>query len=160
VLLREARGGRPTAEAAPPTAMPATRRAPSTRGLALRAFVAFAVLDVAFRFVSLERLLLQLRRRPFRPAGWSPSAGSAQAGRTFAAVQKATMFYYRRRRDCLPKALATFHLLRRQGLAAELCFGVKKYPFGAHAWVEAYGQPLDDDPPRLAAYTVIQRLSA
>jgi Transglutaminase-like superfamily len=69
------------------------------------------------------------------------------------------MFYYRRQKDCLPKALTTFHLLRRQGIPADLCFGVKKFPFSAHTWVEAFGESLDDDPLRLQHYTVIHRVA-
>jgi hypothetical protein len=67
------------------------------------------------------------------------------------------MFYYRRRKDCLPKALTTFYLLRRQGIPAEICFGVRKFPFAAHTWVEALGEHLDDDPSRLRHFTVIHR---
>ena len=136
------------------------RRLAPGRLLTVRALAVFVLLDLAFRFVGLNRLLELLRRRRARPVSWPAAAGGDQARRTFAAVQRATMLYYRRRRDCLPKAMTTFHLLRSQGLAAELCFGVKSYPFRAHSWVEAYGQLLDDDPPRIAGYTLIHRLSA
>ena len=59
-------------------------------------------------------------------------------------LRAATRCYYRRRLDCLPRALAIFVLLRRQGVPARLCIGVKRYPFGAHAWVECLGDVLDD----------------
>ncbi len=119
----------------------------------------FVILDVALPVLGIPRILERLKRRRAREASWPAAAGRNQAERTFAAVQKATMLYYRRRRDCLPKAVTTFHLLRRQGLVAELCFGVKKFPFAAHSWVEAYGLRLDDEPSRIEELTVIHRIS-
>jgi hypothetical protein len=130
-----------------------------SRALTLRALTTFMVLDVAFRLLGFGRVYSLLLRRLPRSAGRAPTDAKQQAKRTFQAVQAATMFYFRRRKDCLPKALTTFHLLRRQGIRAELCFGVKKYPFSAHTWVEAFGESLDDDPPRLQHYTVIHRVA-
>jgi hypothetical protein len=132
---------------------------PRSRTLTLRALGTFMILDVAFRFLGFGRVYrLLLRRRP-RSVSWTPIDASNQAKLTFQAVQAATMFYYRRQKDCLPKALTTFHLLRRQGIPADLCFGVKKFPFSAHTWVEAFGESLDDDPLRLQHYTVIHRVA-
>jgi len=124
-----------------------------------RALVTFVVLDVGFRCWGFDRVLQLILRRRGGSAGWLPDEGLQRAQHTFRAVQTATMLYYRRREDCLPKALTTFHLLRRQGIPAELCFAVKKFPFAAHSWVEAYCQPLDDTPARLRAYTVIHRVA-
>lgn len=134
-------------------------RARSLPGLTLAALSTFVLLDLALRLLGIDRVLrLALRRRRL-PAAWSPAEGQQQARRTFAAVARATMLYYRRRQDCLPKALATFTLLRRQGIPSDLCFGVKKFPFSAHTWVEACGERLDDDPPRLRHYVVIHRIA-
>ncbi len=127
--------------------------------LILRALLTFVVLDLAFHILGFDRLLELILRRRARASLRLAEAGRQEAQNTFAAVQDATMLYYRRREDCLPKALTTFHLLRRQGIPAELCFAVKKYPFTAHAWVEAYGEPLDDEPSRLKRYTVIHRVA-
>jgi hypothetical protein len=44
--------------------------------------------------------------------------------------------------------------------ACQLCFGVRKYPFTAHSWVETHGDPLDDDPGRRAGYTASHRVTA
>lgn len=129
------------------------------RGLPLRALSTFLVLDVSFRMLGFDRVYRWIVRRAPRPADWSEDRGRLEARRTFRAVQTATRFYYRRRKDCLPKALTTFHLLRRQGLAAEICFGVRKFPFAAHSWVESFGELLDDDPPRVRQFTVIHRVS-
>lgn len=127
--------------------------------LVCRALPAFALLDLGFRFVGFERVLSLLLRRPAGRVHRDPEQGRHQAKRTFLAVQNATMLYYRRGEDCLPKALTTFHLLRRQGIPADLCFAVKKFPFAAHAWVEVYGEPLDDEPARLRRYTVLHRVA-
>lgn len=131
--------------------------APPTWGTA-RAFFTFLILDLGFRWLGFQRMTeLLMRREPGRKS-WPEADGEARARATFRGVQKATMFYYRRRKDCLPKALTTFHLLRRQGIPSSLCYGVKKFPFEAHAWVEAYGTVLDDRPSRIPGYTVIHRV--
>lgn len=62
---------------------------------------------------------------------------------TVEAVRTATRCYYRRRLDCLPRALTIFILLRSRGVPATLRVGVKRYPFGAHAWVECLGEVLE-----------------
>ena len=124
---------------------------------AIRAFFVFVFLDLGFRLVGFDHMTRFLTRRRPRSDCWQPEAGKKRAQATFLGVQQATKFYYRHRKDCLPKALATFHLLRRQGIPACLVYGVRKFPFEAHAWVEAYGQILDDCPPRIAGYAVIHR---
>ncbi|MGH9379705.1 MAG: lasso peptide biosynthesis B2 protein [Thermoanaerobaculia bacterium] len=126
----------------------------------VRAFLLFLFLDIGFGLFGFERVnRFLMRSRPRRDPA-NPSWGRERALATFEAVQKATMFYYRKRKDCLPKALTTFHLLRRQGLAASLCYGVKKFPFEAHTWVESQGEILDDFPARVTRYRVIHRVSA
>ena len=60
------------------------------------------------------------------------------------AVRIATRYYYRRGPDCLPRALVIFMLLRCRGVPATLRIGVKRFPFGAHAWVECLGEVLDE----------------
>jgi hypothetical protein len=48
---------------------------------------------------------------------------------------------------CLPRAMILWWLLRRQGIASDLRFGVRKEvgEVLAHAWVEYRGDPLDDE---------------
>jgi len=127
--------------------------------LTLRALATFVALNAGFRLLGFGRTLGLVRRR--RPVydHLLPTEARRRARDTFRAVQNATMLYFRRREDCLHQALTTWHLLRRQGISAELCFGVAKYPFGAHSWVDAHGEILDDDPERIQRYTVIYRLS-
>ena len=48
--------------------------------------------------------------------------------------------------NCLPQSLLVWWLLRREGIEAELRIGVRKQQdkFEAHAWVELFGQALND----------------
>ena len=54
--------------------------------------------------------------------------------------------------ECLEQSLALWYLLRRRGVAAELTFGMRQYPFGAHAWVTYRGEPLNEDREALRHY--------
>jgi hypothetical protein len=60
------------------------------------------------------------------------------------------------RGNCLPQSLALWSRLRTLGVDAELCLGASldQGVFGAHAWVESGGRPLNDSP------TVRTRFSA
>jgi hypothetical protein len=52
------------------------------------------------------------------------------------------------REGCLPRSLATVLLCRLQGRWATWAVGVRRIPpFGAHAWVEVDGVPVDEDYP-------------
>jgi hypothetical protein len=49
---------------------------------------------------------------------------------------------------CLPRSLATTLLCRMSGRWPVWCVGVRALPpFGAHAWVEAEGRPVDEGVP-------------
>ena len=113
--------------------------------MAIRALLVFLFLDVGFRVLGFPRLFLFVDRWNRRAARvGSPTDHRRTVRRSVEAVRTATRYYYRRRLDCLPRALAIFVLLRRRGVPATLCIGVKRYPFGAHAWVECLGEVLDD----------------
>jgi Transglutaminase-like superfamily len=52
------------------------------------------------------------------------------------------------RKGCLPRSLATILLCRLRGRWPTWCVGARRIPpFGAHAWVEADGVPVDEDYP-------------
>lgn len=52
------------------------------------------------------------------------------------------------REGCLPRSLATILLCRLRGQWPTWCVGARRLPpFGAHAWVEADGNPVDEDYP-------------
>jgi hypothetical protein len=59
--------------------------------------------------------------------------------------------------DCLPRSLALATALRWVGVDANVCFGVRKSPFQAHAWVEADGLVVNETPDRVEPFTVIAR---
>jgi Transglutaminase-like superfamily len=53
------------------------------------------------------------------------------------------------REGCLPRSLATILLCRLQGRWPTWCVGARRVPpFGAHAWVEIDGAPVDEPYPR------------
>lgn len=52
------------------------------------------------------------------------------------------------REGCLPRSLATVLLCRARGTWPTWAVGARRVPpFGAHAWVEADGVPVDEDYP-------------
>ena len=116
--------------------------------MTIEAFLVFVLLDVGFRVLGFPSVFLRVERfgrRSFPIADEAPlEVQRCTVRRVLAAVQTATRYYYRRRLDCLPRALTTYLLLRRRGVAATIHIGVKRYPFGAHAWVECRGEVLDD----------------
>ncbi len=77
-----------------------------------------------------------------------------------AAFSAAENLYVPRRApdDCLPRSLALFRYLRSLGAPAEHVIGVRRVPFGAHAWVEVDGQPLLDADHIVKDYRPIARL--
>ena len=61
------------------------------------------------------------------------------------------------RDDCLPRSLALATSLRRLGLAATVCIGVRKFPFSAHAWVEVGNRTVNESLERVRSYTMLAR---
>ena len=113
--------------------------------MAIQALFIFVLLDVGFRVLGFPRVFLMVDRWGRRPVDVGSLATRRNTVRRILdAVQTATRYYYRRRLDCLPRALTIYALLRRRGLPATLRIGVKRFPFGAHAWVECLGEVLDD----------------
>ena len=130
--------------------------------LVMCALLLFVVIDVGFRLFGFGAVVGALVARARRIGARKTVLGECKAvgRRTFHAVCVATRYYYRTRLDCLPKALTTDCLLLAQGVRAELCLGVKRYPFAGHAWVEVEGERLDDSPSaryRAGVYTILQK---
>ena len=116
--------------------------------MTIQALLIFVLVDVGFRvrgFASVFRRVEGWARRPV-PAARVESLEVRRhtVRRVLDGVRNAARYYPRRRLDCLPRALAVYALLRRRGVPATLRIGVKRYPFGAHAWVECLGEVLDD----------------
>jgi len=59
--------------------------------------------------------------------------------------------------SCLPQSLTLALVLREHGVLPDICFGVQRFPFCAHAWVEVEGMALTDSAEQLARYVVIAR---
>jgi hypothetical protein len=62
-----------------------------------------------------------------------------------------------REQDCLPRSLALARTLRWSGFDAEVCFGVQKFPFQAHAWVELDGVVCNDTLEIVVPHRVVAR---
>lgn len=116
--------------------------------MTIEAFLVFVLLDVGFRVFGFAPVFLRVERWGRRSVSAAHAAPlevqEHTVRRVLAAVRTASRYYHRRRLDCLPRALATYLLLRRRGVSATLHIGVKRYPFGAHAWVECLGEVLGD----------------
>ncbi|MFC8678427.1 lasso peptide biosynthesis B2 protein [Streptomyces griseorubiginosus] len=55
---------------------------------------------------------------------------------------------------CLQRSVATALLCRTRGRWADWCTGFRTQPFGAHAWVEVGGRPVDE-PGELSAFRTV-----
>jgi transglutaminase-like putative cysteine protease len=118
----------------------------------------FIMLDVAFRRSSFRDIHEAVRRKA-ESFGVDPPSTRQQktVDRTLRAVQRATRYYYRSRKDCLPKSLTLYSLLRSQRVPAHLVIAVRRYPFGAHAWVEYRGAPVGELTPQQGGFHVLVR---
>ncbi len=117
-------------------ALPAAERAGLWRAFAWLALMRLGLWLLPFR--TMRRLL-----RGVAVAGSAAGAGKALAPERVAwAVDVASR--YVPAATCLPRALATYTLLRRQGVPATVRIGVKKGAGGleGHAWVEHEGRVL------------------
>lgn len=109
----------------------------------------------------LVTLLLTVAWISLRTLGWSRSVQlwgrwSRSAGRccqaavaACAAVADAVVTVvplHPLRVQCKERALVSWFLLRRRGLAPELIVGIDACPFQAHVWVECDGHPIPGDP--------------
>lgn len=127
--------------------------------LLLHTYLLFLVVTVGFRWRGFYETYSWLRHRtdPKVCPGAEPDSETVHS--ISEAVQRATRFYFRKQQDCLPKSVTAWHLLRLRGLPAKLCFGVRKFPFNAHAWVECGDWIFDDHPGRIRSYTLLKRLT-
>lgn len=62
------------------------------------------------------------------------------------------------RRGCVPDSLGLMRLLWRQGLDADLLFGVRLDPFAAHCWVQSDDHVLSDPLSNIVDFTPVFRL--
>ena len=60
--------------------------------------------------------------------------------------------------DCLPQSLALHRFLLAGGFKVNHCIGVRRFPFGAHAWVELNGKPIYDSVGFVKKFTPISKI--
>jgi Transglutaminase-like superfamily len=121
-----------------PMALPQRERPPWRVRLAAQVAVALARLLARQPPGRIRRLLLVIRRRARPATGLEASA----ARRAVMAVSVLCAG-----EGCLQRSLATVLLCRLRGSWPTWCTGVRTMPFGAHAWVEADGVPVDEPHP-------------
>lgn len=138
----------PMATTAERAASPLPRRWPSVL-LALFG-LAIAEMLLLFGFPVFHRVVRRLPRAASRP----PSAGELEWA--VMVVEAAARAHFRRA-WCLQRSFALLWVLRSRHLAADLVIGVRRLPFAAHAWVEAHGRVIGDDPRVCGGYQVIER---
>lgn len=97
------------------------------------------------------RPLADTLRAVARPKRSGDAVARAEAVRAFLSHRP----FYPRDYACLFEALALLRYLARRGHFATWVFGVRGAPFSAHCWLEADGEPLNDDPDAVAAFVPI-----
>jgi Transglutaminase-like superfamily len=84
----------------------------------------------------------------------SEHASSEVAGRTIAAFAHSQLIRTAADR-CLPRSIALALCLAARGVRAHVVIGVKLRPFGAHCWVQADGQTLNESVAEVHRYEPI-----
>jgi hypothetical protein len=96
-------------------------------------------------------LAMQPPRRIRRVLGWVRTGARAATYAEAKAARDtvtAISLLCAAREGCLPRSLATTLLCRMRGAWPAWCVGARRHPpFGAHAWVEADGVPVEEDYP-------------
>ncbi|MGZ9098667.1 MAG: lasso peptide biosynthesis B2 protein [Brevundimonas sp.] len=94
-------------------------------------------------------------RVPARPLATPPEQLAERQAQVIAAVAERLPFKPR----CLPRALVLAGLLRRRGLAGDLCLGTRiAGAFDAHAWIEMGGRPVHEAADLNAVFRCLWRL--
>jgi hypothetical protein len=120
-------------------------RLPWSRQVAPRCAAGVARLLVRLPPARLRRVL-SLASRGSQPCGYAEAA-RARAAVVSVSTRCAGL-------GCLQRSVATVLLCRARGRWADWCTGFRVEPFGAHAWVEVDGQPVDE-PGELTAFKTV-----
>jgi Transglutaminase-like superfamily/Coenzyme PQQ synthesis protein D (PqqD) len=120
-------------------------------------------------YVLMVRIDVALWRKGFhglwKRFGSSEKEGGSSLIRDEATVKsicspvRAAFRWYRPGAACMQRAMTTFWFLRRRGIQAALCLGVRRHPFGSHVWVEFNEKVLDDAQRVRETYQTIARLA-
>lgn len=118
----------------------------------------FHVIDITLRVWGFDRVFKFLVEQGRRDLGGMPPTAVGELIEVVQqAARKVRQFDYRSRPDCLPRALATYYILFRYGVAVEFAIGVKAFPFGAHAWVEYQGRVISDYEEERSQYMALMK---
>ncbi|MER5219410.1 lasso peptide biosynthesis B2 protein [Streptomyces flaveus] len=120
-------------------------RLPLHRQIAPRCAAGVARLLVRLPPARLQRVLRVISRGT-RPAGYAEVARARQS-----VVSVSTRCAGL---GCLQRSVATVLLCRARGKWADWCTGFRIQPFGAHAWVEVDGRPVDE-PGELSVFRTV-----
>ena len=116
------------------------------RGILVRALLLLPAIGLGLRMVGFRKVQAMLNAsRATDSCELAPNAALkiALAAAPMVSIAARRGLY---RANCLPTSLVLAHLLRKHGIAVDLRIGVRKVAgaLEAHAWVEHYGQPLND----------------
>jgi transglutaminase superfamily protein len=122
---------------------------PGQRWLLVQTLFLLPLAAAALRLLSFRRVSTTLAR--LSPAvaekAWDDDPETLSQVRTTARMVNLAARHGFFNASCLHRAMILWWLLRRQGIASDLRFGVRKEEgeVHAHAWVEYRGDPLDDE---------------
>jgi hypothetical protein len=102
----------------------------------------------------LSATLFHLQREARAPRRAVSEEAVARAVRTLRAVR---LPFRLGREDCLERSLDLARALNQQGIESDICFGVVRAPFRAHAWVEREGRVLSEPTSLVPRFTLLAR---
>ena len=127
----------------------------------IKTFVVFSAVNLGLKVWGYEKVLDFVVRRSSRKTRRTPAEVDPKIlVHSEDAMTAVRRYYYRKQKDCLPRALTTFYLLRGQGVPVSYRLGVKKFPFAAHSWVEFEGRVVNDLPGQRDQYKLITVVDA
>jgi hypothetical protein len=131
-----------------------------------RLFLSIAAIPMLIVFDALLELLGFRRvQKTVLPAAkwiakvrWRQRQAERAADDVARAVDRAHRFYWRTKKDCLPRAMTVFVLLSLCGLSPTFIIGIKQFPFGAHSWVEWNGRPVQESIDKIRPFKPIWQM--
>lgn len=127
---------------------------PAARRVVLHSLILLPIVALGLRLQGTKRTASALRRASGKVARKKILLSPVETARL---VASASSFL---RTTCLPRSMVLCHLLRRDGIPAEMRLGVSKSEggaFSAHAWVELDGLPLAESTKVRERYAVLPR---
>lgn len=110
--------------------------------------VRLAIVHVLMKCIGLRKLLRHVARSTSGPL----RAPASSFARALARRVGTAMVWYPFGTACLEHSVCLLWMMRRAGCEVDLRIGVQPFPFGAHAWVECRGEPINESPERVALF--------